>query len=82
MEPEYDWNAILYGALPASIAMIFAFYSNIGKGWKWFYLVLAVIAAAGITYFMDKKKNNIFTSAFIVVATALLMYALKTLEFF
>ncbi len=80
MELEYNWKAILTGAIPVSIIMIFIFYSNIRMGLKWLYLVLGMAAALGITYYMDKKKHNIFTSPFIVLIVALLVHGLKNLN--
>jgi len=69
------------GAIPASIAMFFVFNSGISKNWRLFYLVLGMAAAMGITYYKNKKKQNIFTSAFIVVVVALITYGLKILNF-
>ena len=81
MEPEYNWKAILTGAIPVSIVMFFVFYSDISRNLKWFYLILGIAAALGITYYMDKKKHNIFTAPFIVVIAALIVHGLKNLGF-
>ena len=81
MFSEYNWKAILMGAIPVSIAMVFVFNSGISRNWRLFYLVLGMATAMGITYFKDKKKQNIFTSAFIVVIAALIAYGLNILDF-
>ena len=81
MEQEYNWNAILWGAVPVSVLIALVFFSNFSKGLKWFLLVVGLIAAAGITYYFDKKKHNIFTSACIVLIAALTAYGLKNLFF-
>ena len=82
MEQEYNWKAILTGALPVSIVILFIFYSNISKNLKWAYLILGVITASGITYYFDRKKQNVFTSPFIVILAALIAYMLKNLGLF
>ena len=79
MPKEYNWKSIFFGAIPVSIVMIFIFYSNISRNFKWFYLILGMAIAAGITYYFDKKKYNIFTSPFIVAIVALIVYGLKNL---
>ncbi len=81
MEKEYNWKAILIGAAPMSAAMAFAFISNISMNLKWAYLILGAIASSGITYYFDKKRQNIFTSAFMVIIAALIAYGLKNLGF-
>lgn len=80
MPPEYNWKAILIGAVPVSIVMFFVFNSGISSNWRWFYLVLGMVAAMGITYYKDKKKQNIFTSAFIVLIAALVVHGLRNLN--
>ncbi len=82
MEHEYNWKAILSGAVPMSAAMAFVFISSISMNLRWFYLILGVIAAFGITYYFDKKMHNVFTSSFIVVIAALLAYGMKALGLF
>ena len=79
MEYEYDWKAVLFGAAPVSVVMFFVFNSGISRNLKWLYLVLGMAAALGITYYKDRKKQNIFTSAFIVLIAALIVYGLKNL---
>ncbi len=79
MQPEYNWKAILYGAAPVSAVMAMVSLSNISKGLKWFYLIIGILIAMGITYYFDKKKHNIFTSAFIVLTATLIVYGLKNL---
>jgi hypothetical protein len=82
MQPEYNWKAILIGAIPISIVMFFVFNSDISRNWKWFYLILGMAAASGITYYKDRKKQNIFTSAFVVIIAALIVHGLKNLGIF
>ncbi len=79
MEQEYNWKAILIGAVPMSAAMAFAFISNISMNLKWAYLIFGAIASSGITYHFDKKRQDIFTSAFVVIIAALTAYGLKSL---
>ncbi len=81
MEQEYNWNAILWGAVPVSVLIAVVYYLNIAKGVINFYLIIGLAAAAVVTYFLDKKKHNIFTSAFIVLIAALIAYGLKNLFF-
>lgn len=81
MEKEYNWKAILIGAIPVSVAMFFVFNSNIAMLSKWLYLISGMAAALGITYYKDRKKRNIFTSPFIVVIVALIVHGLKNLGF-
>lgn len=78
MQQEYNWNAILWGAVPVSILMALVFYSDMSKGLKWFLLILGLIAAAAVTYLLDKKKHNVFTSVFIVLIITLIVYGLKS----
>ena len=82
MGQEYNWNAILWGAVPVSVIMALVFYSNISKGLKWILLIVGLVAAAGITYYFDKKKQNIFTSPVIVLIIALIVHGLKNLGLF
>jgi len=81
MPKDYNWKSILAGAIPISIVMFFIFNSNIARNLKWTYLVIGAIVAMGITYYMDRKKQNIFTSPFIVVIVALIVLGLKNLGF-
>ena len=81
MEQEYNWKAILWGAVPVSALIALVFFSNLSKGLKWFLLIIGLIAAAGITYYLDKKKQNIFTSPFIVLIAALIVHGLRNLGF-
>jgi len=41
-----------------------------------------MLASGGITYFKDKKRKNIFTSAFAVLIVPLIVHGLKNLGFF
>jgi len=82
MEKEYNWKVILLGAVPVSIVIIFIFNTSISINLKWFYLIVGMAASFGITYYKDKKKRNIFTSAFLVVIVALIVHGLKNLGFF
>ena len=79
MEREYNWNAILKGVIPVSVVMLFVFNSDISRNLKWFYLVVGMSAAIGITYYFDKKKQNIFTSPFVVMIVALIVHGLRNL---
>ena len=81
MEKEYNWKAILFGAVPISVIMYFVFTSGISLNLKWFYLVVGMAASSGITYFKDKKMQNFFTSAFIVLIVALIVHGLRNLGF-
>ncbi|MAE42184.1 hypothetical protein CMO93_00300 [Candidatus Woesearchaeota archaeon] len=82
MPKEYNWKAILTGAIPVSIVMVFIFYTNFGRNLKWFYLIVGMLASIGITYYMDKKKHNIFTAPFIVLIVSLIVYGLRNLGLF
>ena len=82
MKSEYNWNVILYGAMPVSVIMALIFFSDISKNLKWFFLIIGLAIAAGITYYFDKKKQNIFTAPFIVLIVALIVYGLKSLDLF
>lgn len=77
MQPEYNWKVILYGAVPVSVVMAVLYYFNIAKGIINFYLIIGILISIGITYYFDKKKHNIFTSPFIVLIVALVVYGLK-----
>ncbi len=79
---EYDWSLILKVAVPISIVEAYIFYSNLSIGWKWALLVLGMASAGMVTYFMDKKKGNIFTASGIVFLVALVVKSLKELGFF
>jgi len=81
MEPEYNWKVILFGAVPVSIVIFFVFYSSISVNLKWFYLIVGMAAASGITYYFDKKRQNIFTSPFVVIIVALIVHGLRNLGF-
>ena len=81
MEKEYNWKTILLGAIPVSVVIFFVFNSGISLNLKWFYLVFGMIASSGITYIKDKKKQNIFTSAFVVLIVALIVHGLRNLRF-
>ena len=80
MEREYNWKAILFGAVPVSAVMALVFLSNISNGLKWFFLIGSMAAAMGITSYFDKKKHNLFTSAFVVVIVVLIVYGLNNLN--
>ena len=81
MEQEYNWNAILWGAMPVSVLIALVFYMNINNWLKWLFLVIGMIAAAVITYYIDRKKHNISTSPFIVLIVGLIIYGLKNFGF-
>lgn len=82
MEREYNWKAILYGAVPVSAVIAFIFFLNMSTGMKWLFLIVGMVAASVTTYYLDRKKHNIFTSAFIVLIAALIVYGLKNLGLF
>ena len=79
MPKEYNWKAILAGAIPVSIVMVSVFYSNFSMSSKWIYLVIGMLVSIGITYYMDRKKHNIFTAPFIVLIISLIVYGLRNL---
>ncbi|MCH8067372.1 MAG: hypothetical protein IIC69_02210 [Nanoarchaeota archaeon] len=80
MEQEYNWKAILLGTIPVSAVIALIYYFGIASGLINFYLVLGILAAMGITYYSDRKKRNLFTSAFIVLIVALTVHGLKNLN--
>ena len=79
MQLEYNWKAILTGAIPVSIIMALIFYFNL-RG-KWIYLIVALLVSIVITYFMDNKKQNIFTSPVIVILITIIVNGLRNLGF-
>ena len=79
MDQDYNWKTILFGAVPISVIMYFVFTSGISLNLKWFYLGLGMAASSGITYIKDKKKKNIFTSAFVVLLVAVVIHGLRNL---
>ena len=81
MQLEYNWKAISYGAVPVSVVMAILYYFNIARGAINFYLIIGILIAAGITYYFDRKKHNIFTSPFIVLIVALVVHGLKIYGF-
>jgi len=82
MEKEYNWKAILIGSVPVSIIIAFVFLSGSSTNSKWIYLILGMVVAGAITFTMDKKKHNIFTSPFVVAIPALLINGLRDLNIF
>ena len=80
MEQEYNWKAILWGTIPVSVVIALIYYFGIASRLINFYLLLGILAAMGITYYFDKKKRNLFTSAFIVLIVALIVHGLKNLN--
>ena len=81
MEKEYNWKAILIGAVPVSIALAVLYYLGMASKIINLYLIIGILTAMGITYFFDRKKQNIFTSAFVVLIVALIVYGFKSLGF-
>jgi uncharacterized membrane protein len=79
MTSEYNWKAILAGAVPVSIVLFSLYYTNIAKGIFNFYLILGIVISIGITYYLDKKKQNVFTSPFLVLIVAFIIQVLKNL---
>lgn len=81
MKQEYNWKAILIGAIPVSAVMAVIHYlGRAGRVINW-YLLAGILIAMGITYCFDRKKQNIFTSAFIVIIAVLAVSGLKSLGF-
>lgn len=80
VKEDYNWNAILWGAVPVSILLALVYYFNFSKGLRNIYLIVGLIASMVITYFLDKKKQNIFTSPFIVLVVASIVYGLRILN--
>lgn len=72
----------MIGAIPVSVTMTLIYYLGIASRLINFYLVLGILVAMGITYYFDKKKYNIFTSAFVVLIVALIVHGLKNLNLF
>lgn len=81
MEEEYNWDLILKTAVPVSLIEAYIFYTNVGNGWKWFSLVVALLLTGGVVYSRNKKRNNIFTAIGIVFLVALIVRFLKNFEF-
>lgn len=82
MEEEYNWSLILKSAVPVALAVAYIFYTNLGDAWKWAALVIGVSLSAMIVYINDKKKNNVFTAAAIVLLAALIMKLIRNLGVF
>lgn len=80
MEQEYNWKAISIGAIPVSVVMAIVYYSGFTSKIINLYLIIGILIAMGITYYFDRKKHNIFTSAFVVLIAALIVYGLKNLN--
>jgi len=81
MEEEYNWDLILKTAVPVSLIEAYIFYTNVGNGWKWFSLVVALLLTGGFVYSRNKKRNNIFTAIGIVFLVALIVRFLKNFGF-
>ena len=79
MEREYNWKAILYGAVPVSIVMAILYYLGVASKIINLYLIIGILIAMGVTYYFDRKKHNIFTSAFVVLIVAWIVYGLRNL---
>jgi hypothetical protein len=75
MGQEHDWKAILTGAVPASSIVAYVFYAN--SSFKWYFLLIGIAVSLGVSYYMDRKKQTIFTSAFIVLIVALVVHVLR-----
>ncbi|HLC49950.1 MAG TPA: hypothetical protein VJI97_00815 [Candidatus Nanoarchaeia archaeon] len=73
MEEEYNWELIMKVALPVSLFVGWAFYTNIGNFWKWLALVSGAAIAAGIVYSKSRRKGNVFTAAAVVFLVALVV---------
>jgi len=79
---EYNWRAIFIGAIPMSLVIMIVFYYQVAGNVKWFYMLLAMAAAFGITFHMDRKGKNGFTSTLIVLIAAYIMHYLRYLRIF
>lgn len=82
MEEEYNWELILKSAVPIALAEAYIFYTNIGDGLKMLSLAAGIMLAGAIVYSKDRKKNNIFTAAGIVLLAAMIVKLLKGFGFF
>ena len=72
---EHNWNAIMRGAIPASIGVILVF-ANMRSSWIWAITVLCMIVGYGLVYTQSKKKADLFTCLALVFAVALVMHSL------
>ena len=82
MEEEYNWSIILKCSVPIALVEAYIFYTNLGSAWKWSALVVGISLSAMLVYINDKKKNNIFTAAAIVLLASLIVKLIKNLGFF
>jgi len=81
MEREYNWKAISWAAVPVSVVLLILYYYNFAVGIFNLYSIIGIIIAIAITYYLDKKKHNIFTSPFIVLIVILVFQGLRNLNF-
>ena len=70
----------MIGAIPVSVAMTLVYYLGIASRLINIYLIGGILVAMGITYYFDKKKHNLFTSAFVVLIVALIVHGLRNLN--
>ena len=77
MQEEYNCSLILKIAAIPSLIEAYIFYSNLGGGWQYFSLVIALLLTGIAVYMKDKKKNNIFTAVGFVFLVALLVKFLR-----
>ena len=77
MEEEYNWNLILKCSAPIAGVEAYIFYTGISDAWKWSALAAGVFLSAMLVYMNEKKKNNIFTAAAIVLLAAVAVRLLK-----
>lgn len=82
MEEGYNWELILKAAVPIALAEAYIFYINIGDGFKMLSLAAGILLAGFIVYSKDRKKNNVFTAAGIVLLAAMIVKFLKGFGFF
>ena len=82
MDEEYNWNIILRTSIPIAIIMAIVFYNNINIRWKYVYLILSLVITSFAVYFQNKKKENIFTAAALVLVISLVVHGLKNLGLF
>ena len=82
MENDHKWGLIFKSSIPIALIEAYLFYTNAGNLWKWLSLIAGMIAAGFIAHRSDRRKNNVFTSAGIVLLAALLVKFLRNLGFF
>ena len=72
----HEWNHIMRGAIPASIAVAIVFV-NMTSNWKLALFLCAMAGAYLLVSMKTKKKGDIFTALAIVFLTALAVHFLQ-----